>query len=289
MYEEELIHRSELPIGVLLTFFGFYPWILSNLFLGTFQIIGLAISFFGIILLLRAYVLHRLQLKQCSFRGLSRKTITSAIIFIDSKIFKQKELELPIPDYRTSTNSGSTARMHESKIAKFIKSTAGLIVWPSEFINEIKQDLEKMKKRIHFYSATLLVLFLISLSMTYNPFTSGELTLLFFFLCVPLAIFTFQGMFFYLRFIFEYSYFFKDNWASDILSSESIQLEETMIEILNRLQTEFQYPLRFYLGREYSHLVYTGRTKIIPTLGLLKEAVLYPQDILSKEEGTGAK
>ncbi|TFH06808.1 MAG: hypothetical protein E4H14_09920, partial [Candidatus Thorarchaeota archaeon] len=209
VYEEEFLHRSDLPIGVLFAVFGFYPWILSNLTLGAFQIIGLAISIFGILLLLRAYVLHRLQLRQYSYHGLSRNTITGAIIIIDSKIVQQKELESSISYHGKSTGSGYIRGVKESTLTNFVKSTAGLIVWPSKFINEIKQDLEKRKRRLQFYTITFLVLLLISLFITYNTFASGEMTLISLFF-ILLAICSLEAIFFFFRFLFDFSYFFKD-------------------------------------------------------------------------------
>lgn len=287
VYEEEFLHRSDLPIGALFAFFGFYPWILSNLALGPLQIIGLATSFLGIMILLRAYVLYRSQLRQYSYRGLSRKTITDAIMFIDSKNVQPEELESPAPYHEKSIDSGYIIGMKEKKFSNFVKSTAGLIVWPSEFINEIKRDLEKKKKRLRFCSISLLVLLLLLMLITYNIFNSGG-TILIWIVFIPLVLCTLQSIYYYFQYVFDNSHLLKNNWISDMILSESIQLEETMIEILSRLQAEFQFPLRFHLGHEYPHLVYTGRTKTTYTLVRLKEAVLYPQDTPSKEEATGA-
>ena len=60
--------------------------------------------------------------------------------------------------------------------------------------------------------------------------------------------------------------------------TDSIELEETLSEIFALLQTEYRYPLRFYLVKDYPQLKYTGRTKTSETLVQLKEAVFYPRD-----------
>ena len=287
VYKEEFLHRSDLPIGVLLSVFGFYPWILSNLALGFFQIIGLVTSIFGILLLVRAYVLHRLQLRLYSYHGLSRKTLTEAIMFLDSKIVQPEELKSPAPYHGKFLDSALNIGMKDTSFANFMRVTSNLIVWPSNFINEFNKDLEEKKNRFRNRSIIFLMMLFISSSIAYYIFTSGGYTsmLIVFF---PLIFCTLQGMYIFFRVLSDNSYLFQRNWISDSLVSESIQLEATMIEFLCRLQSDFQYPLRFHLGREYPHLVYTGRTKTTFSLVRLKEAVLYPLGSLSKEESTGA-
>ncbi len=275
VYKEEIYHRSEWPIGILFTAFGFFPWLLSNFTSGSIQVIGLGVTLLGIIILIIGFIRYRFQLERYSYHGLTRNAITAAIMSIDSQIVKPDEIESLAPHHGKTTITSYDRGMKRKELIKLVKSTAGLIEWPSDFVDEIKEDLEQMKKRFRPYSIIFLVILFVPLSVIYYLYASGGL-MLSLILVVPLISFTLQGTYDYLRYVIDNMHILKDKWAQEILASDSVQLEETMLEIFNRLQSEFQYPLRFYLGREYPLLKYTGRTKTTVTLARLKEAVLYP-------------
>jgi hypothetical protein len=277
VYEEEIYHRSEWPIGVLLATFGLYPWILSNFALGPIQIVGLGASLFGIIVIIAGLVRYRLKLEHYRYHGLTRKTISDAITSLDAYIVKSVEIVSPAPYHGETTLSSYDRAMKRSDLIKLIRNTSGLIEWPSDFIVDIKKELEREHKGFRRCSVTTLVVLLLSLSIVYYLISSEVLLVWVFF--VPLMVCFGEMIFGYLQYLNNHSYLFQDDWLQNALTSNSIQLDETMNRILNLLHFEFQFPLRFYLGREYSLLNYTGRTKTTYTLARLKEAVLYPRNI----------
>ena len=274
-YEEEIYHRSEWPIGILLTTFGFFPWVLSNFAFGPIQIVGLGASLFGIIVIIAGLVRYRLKLEHYRYHGLTRMTISDAIMSLDAHIVTPDEVELLAPYYEKPEPLRSERVAKRFALTKFIKNTAGLIEWPSDFIIHMKENLKHEEKQLRTFSISFVVFLLIPITMTYYFLTSGS----FFFISLyfaPLAFCIAEVAYGYFRNLSNHSYLFRGNWLLDVVTSESVRLEETMVRILNLLHLEFQYPLRFYLSREYPLLTYTGRTKTTLTLARLKEAILYP-------------
>lgn len=156
--------------------------------------------------------------------------------------------------------------------------TVGLIVWPSTFIDEVKADIKERQKRLHQYSILFVILLLTSILIEYSIIISGSETLLLIFF-VPLFFCSFFIVYSYLRYYYENLHLYRDKWLGRILQSDSIRLEDTVIETLKKLKSEFPYPLCFYLIREYPLLDYTGRTDEnwgVPFVKL-NQAVLFPE------------
>jgi hypothetical protein len=274
VYEEEIYHRVEWPIGILLTVFGLLPWLLSNFALGPIQIVGLGASLFGIIVIIAGLVRYRQKLEHYRYRGLTRKTISDAIISLDAYIVKSDEIVSAAPYHGETKLSSYDRGMKRSDLIKLIRNTSGLVEWPSDFIVNIKKELEREHKVFRRCSVTTLVILFLIISVVYYLAASEEILL--WLLFAPLLVCIGEVIFSYLQVLYTQSYLFQGDWLQNVLVSNSVQLDESMIMLLNLLHSEFQLPLRFYLGREYSLLHYTGRTKTTFTLARLKEAVLYP-------------
>ncbi|MFW9770158.1 MAG: hypothetical protein ACFFF9_09110 [Candidatus Thorarchaeota archaeon] len=284
VYEEEFYHRSDLPIGIFLALFGWFPWLLTNFAFGPIQILGIAASLLGIILLFRAYVMHRSQLKQYCYNGLNRNTITDAIMFLDSRIVQPDDLESPAPYYEKRVDASYNLGMKERNYLRFIRSTTGLFLWPSSTISEIKSDIHRMKRETFRCSAFFLLTSIILLFWMFSDFTVYVLTG---FGIVPLSL-IFYTSYYYFQYVIKDMPLLDEKWIQDIHVSDTVHFEDVMNEILSQLHSEFPFPLRFHLAKEYPLLTYTGRTKTTYTLVRLKEAVLYPQENPLKEERTGA-
>jgi hypothetical protein len=208
-------------------------------------------------------------------------------MFIDSKLAEPEELESPAPYYTKSTDTKFNLALKKNSFNKFVVLTAGQFVWPSEIVEEEKLVFEKWQRDTRPAAAIFVVLLTIGILIAYFLLEHGgaTLALLLFF---PVLFCILSVIYYYVRSLIDGWYLFNDTWTTRILESDSVQLEEVMVVILRKLQTEFPYPLRFYLAGQYPRVKYTGRTKTMYTLVRLKEAVLYPQDTPQKEESTGA-
>ena len=284
VYEEEFYHRSDVPAGILLAVFGWYPWLLTGFTLGAVQILGLIAALFGILLLLRACVMYRLQLKRYSYNGLTRNAITDAITFLDSRIVQPDELESPAPYHQKSVDSNYNLGMEERNYLRFIRSTAGLFVWPSSIISEIKLCISRMK-RVTFRSSALFLL--TSIIFLLWLYFDVAVNVLIGFGIIPIYLILYSS-YYYFQYVIKDLPLLIEEWIQDIPVSDSVQLQEVMNDILNRLHSDFPFPLRFHLASNYHLLVYTGRTKTTFKLIRLKEAILYPKRTEEKEESTGA-
>ncbi|MFW9835107.1 MAG: hypothetical protein ACFFEK_14000 [Candidatus Thorarchaeota archaeon] len=284
VYQEEYYHRSELPVGILLSVFGFYPWVLTNFAFGILQILGLIASLSGLLLLFWGFIAYRKKLKVYSYHGLSRNTISDAISVLDSKIVQPDELVSPAPYFNKRVDSAYNLGLKEREFLRFVKSTTGLFEWPSSIIDEMKLDIDKMRRATPRCSILFLI---VSILLLFWAYSLLAFSLLIAFGIFP-VFFILQESYYYYQYALRDLHLVNEKWIRDLLESDSVQPEEVMKQILYRLQSEFPFPLRFYLAKEYPILVYTGRTKTTFTLARLREAVLYPQDGPTKEEVTGA-
>ncbi|MFX1578248.1 MAG: hypothetical protein ACFFBJ_01270 [Promethearchaeota archaeon] len=290
VYEENRIYGIDWGIGVLLLFFGLFLGVVYNLTSNSLQIIGLVLIVLGIMIEVRVYILYLIKKKRYSYHGLSRETMSDAIMYLDIKMTRLEDIESIAPNHVLSKYLDYTLDESKQKIYRFLRLTVGLFVWPSVFINEIKVDIKDQQRRVRLYSILYFVLLLLSILIECLIIISGSESLLLIF-SIPLLIVPFLLTYEYLRYYFNNLFISRDEWLSRILQSESISLKETMVEILTKLRTEFQYPLLFFLAQEYPLLNYTGRTDEYwgaPFLRL-KEAILYPLSVAKeKEESTGA-
>jgi len=274
-YHEEIEQRSDLPIGLMLAVFGFLPSLFSNLSLGLIPIIGLIASFFGILIILRGLVLYRKQLKKYSFQGLTRQSMSDAIMYIDAQLARPEDFKSPAPYHDMTPYSSFKLSVKKTEFTKFLMQTAGLVTWPSKIIDE--QVTNRPKKKKAFYNSLILliaVILILAVIILYTLITWNWLIIPWLF--VP-AICMLQIMYYIVPHLHYLNrYYNNQEWISLILKSDTVQLEESLEEIFKLLQTEFPYPLCFHLVKEYPLLKYTGRTDLSFTLITLKQAVLYP-------------
>jgi hypothetical protein len=275
VYEEEIYHQSELAIGILLFSLGITLLAFSSFTTTSVEVIGLGVLSLGIFFLVVGITRFRHELRQYCYHGLTRNTISDAIMSLDAHIVTSDEVELLAPYYDKPEPLRYEGVRKRNALIKFIKNTAGLIEWPSDFIIRMKENLKQEEKQIRTCSISFIVILLIPISIIYYLATRDFLLLSVFF--VPLAICIVEVSYYYVRTLYDLSYLLRDDWLNDVFTSDSVQLDETMVSILNLLHSEFQWPLRFYLGRQYPQLVYTGRTKTAFHLARLKEAILYPE------------
>ncbi|MHA2143907.1 MAG: hypothetical protein ACXAB0_00540, partial [Candidatus Thorarchaeota archaeon] len=291
VYHEEYYHQMRLFIGPFIAVLGILPLFLFRMTWGELQTFGLVATLFGVILTIRSFVLYRSNIREYSYKGLSRKTITEAIMFLDTRFVQPEKKVQVVPFLKKMVLSSYKFGRFKKEFYKFVESTTGLITWPSRLFDGFEMDIQDVKKGFRPISITfLLVLPVISIVTIYLS-TFGGWTLLI--AIVPSGYCFFWGIFSFFRYLYDNAPLFRSNWINQVLKSESIQLEDTIDAIFNLLQSEFPYPLRFHLTGEYPQLTYTDRTITSHTRVSLKEAVLYPQNepqtgLHEKEESTGA-
>lgn len=275
VYHEEIEQRADIPIGICAACLGVLLFVLSSFTMDVFQTLGLVVSIVGILLIVRGFALYRLNLRSYTYRGLDRETITGAIEYIDARIAKPEELESPAPYHDKIAIPSFELGSKSAEFAKLVRSTAGLITWPSYFIKGIEEDFQNVRRKLPRIAVFLLTLFFVSALAIYYTLALGGLYLIFPALWTLFC--TLQISYQFLRSVFGNVYFPDQDWLDQVLQTESTQLEKSLDEIFNLLQSEFPHPLRFHLVKEYPQLKYTGRTKTGFTLVRLREAVLYPR------------
>jgi hypothetical protein len=281
VYHEEWNQESIMSIGVSFIALGLLPGFLTRFSKNDALFTGLIFSTIGIVIILIPPVMKRTKWSMYSFRGLSRKTISDSIMFLDSKLAQPDELESTAPYHEKEPLTSFQYSKMKLELPKFIKSTTGLITWPSELISEFKMELEDDRHRFPGFIICIVTILLIPLVAMYFMYTSGSDVLL---------VFAYISLFIILQvtcnipqILISNLYMFNNEWLSYVRTSQTCQLEESLNEIFTLLHSEFPHPLRFYLVREYPLLKYTGRTKTSNTLVRLKEAVLYPLDSIQNE------
>ena len=281
VYHEVFQYDLDKLVGILLAVFGTLP--LGFIGLELYPImqnsmivpIGLIVSCIGVIVFMRGFVLHRQLMRDYRYRGLSRNTISDAIIYIDSQLAMADEFNKDAPHSENIPYSIAEFARRRRQFIILIKSTAGAITWPSEVISLIEADVKNNRKGLPrlfvFLSAIIFVLTLVGYFME----TSGEFYLAVLGLIPIYCILMF--VYFPLRMYTSDPHMFREDWLPQVQKSESIQLGESLNEVFALLNSEYEYPLRFHLVKEYPQLKYTGRAKTSDTHVRLKEAVLYPR------------
>jgi hypothetical protein len=291
VYHEEYYHQMRLFIGPSIAVLGILPLFLFRMTWGELQTFGLVATLFGIILTIRSFVLYRSLHREYSYKGVSRQTITEAIMFLDLRFVQPEKPKSPVSVLMKLRLYRYDLGMFRRKFHKLVICTIGLITWPSKLIDELEREVQDEKKTLRPCLITVLLFFLVISIITYFANTLGGWLL---FIPVLLFICSFQTIISYFRYLYDRKHMYRGNLIHQVQKSESIQLEETIDEIFNILQSEYLYPLRFYLTGEYPKLTYTGRTVTSYAFNPLKEAILYPQTgpltvLKEKEESTGAE
>jgi len=205
-------------------------------------------------------------------------------MYLDARIVPPDELESSAPYLERLVYSEYDLGMKKREFLRFVKATTGQILWSSDLVCEVKSEINEMNQDLRPCSILFLVTSVILFLGAYFFSTISFL--------VELAILPIIGILYIAFYFFVYViidlHLFTDGWTENILESDSVQLEQSMVEILSLLQSNFSFPLRFHLAKEYPILVYTGLTQTTRTLVKLKEAILYPKNPEEKEESTGA-
>ena len=223
-------------------------------------------------------------MKHHSFQKLSQSTITEAIMYLDAR-FAQPEKLVPVAPYNDKRAiSGTMLGTYKIEFQKFAISTSGLITWPSALVDELEREVGAARSSVRPITLAVLVISFFMVGATYFLLTHD----LFWAVLIGVAPFGLVMLFGYVTILLQTIHLVGSDRIHDIKKSDSIQIEDTLEEIFDLLQKEFQYPLRFYLTGDYPNLTYTGKTKTSDTLVSLKEAILYPRLIEKKEESTGA-
>ncbi|MFW9805396.1 MAG: hypothetical protein ACFFFK_01545 [Candidatus Thorarchaeota archaeon] len=285
-YHEEIIHIQDLPIGIVIAIIGLViSWPFSY-FSGVIPTIGLIVLLFGISLMINGFWKYFSLRKEYRFQNLSRKTISEAIMYLDARVFPPERLESHVPYDLALHPSFYNPEKFRNQFRSFVINTRGQITWPSRIVEQLKWDVEVAKQGLRpcsvtFFGLTIILIVIITYLVSLADWT-------WMFAIFLLGFCTLQGIWLYIKYLFDKKSLFRDSWIDELVSSNLVELKDSMYQIFNLLHAEFPYPLRFYLTGEYPQLVYTGREVISPNKTRLKEAVLYPKITEEKEESTGA-
>ncbi|MDH4214270.1 MAG: hypothetical protein OEV85_10145 [Candidatus Thorarchaeota archaeon] len=281
VYHEDNLIDARFGIGMLLAVIGLTIILLGSS-LSSFISLGLALITLGLLIMIATIMMNQSKQRKYKFYGLSRSLISEAIMYIDIQISQSKDSESSVRSDEIPQFSSSEIVSKRDKFLLFLRSTKGLITWPSETINPIEETLRINREKLPSFLTCLIVIFFVLAIATYFLLISGILLVVA--IGLILLICTIQYPFTILQFLRKNLHVFKGEWISDVPRSEQIQLEESLNEIFSRLQSEFLYPLRFFVVREYPSLKYTGRMKTSSSLIRLKEAILYPLSSIQNEK-----
>jgi hypothetical protein len=194
-------------------------------------------------------------------------------MYLDSRIVQPEKLVSVVPYHEKIAISSNKLETYKGEFQKFVICTPGLITWPSDLVDELEMEVGEARSDVRPCTLAFLVLLIVTSASTYYILTLDSLWVWLIAVVVPLGL---LAIYAYIMYLFENIHLFRSSWIHDIKKSDSIQIEDTIGEILDLLQTKFPCPLRFYLTGDYSQLTYTGKTKTSDTLVRLKEAILYP-------------
>jgi len=277
VYHEESFLGFFSAIGILISIIGVFVLLFGQDIHSWVSALGLLIFFFGFLVLIVSILRGLSDRRKYRFQGLSRFLISDAIMYIDSQIVPSGVFESTDSGHDSTAFSNSWLVSKREKFIIFMKATAGLISWPSEIVEPIEHDIKNNQERLPVFITAIIAIFIVLVLPNYFLLMSEVFMLviigLFLLICC-----TIQWPFAAGYIVFRNWFFFRGGWILDVRRSDSIQLEESLTEILSLLQSQFPYPLRFFFIKEYPLLTYTGRIETADVGVRLREAVLYPSD-----------
>jgi hypothetical protein len=278
VYHEDSIFDYRSFIGILILFIGAFFIFFRSPDNYDFLILGTLLFSSGFLLLIASILMNRSKQKLYKYQGLSRHRISEAIMFIDARLLQPSVFDSTEPNHENVIFSSQELISKRDSFLLFLKSTEGLVTWPSELIHPIESELQNNQKNLPLYLAVSVIIFIILVLTNYFLLMAGNLLIvamgfLLLISCTiqwPLAvvIITLKNM-----------HVFRSEWILDVRRSDSIGLEESLIEIFSLLGSRFPFPLRFFVVKEYPPLTYTGRMKPSKSKVQLREAVLYPTNL----------
>jgi len=275
VYHEESDYISGLGVGLILLTIGVMIIVILGFISGIIQNIGLLLILVGFVLSFRGLILNRTEKRKYEFKGLSRTTISEAVMYLDSIIAHTEELESPVPYHGKTALSSYEQSKKLNAFIKFVKRTADVFSWSSDFIIKLEKDTLRQKRRMILLPILAVILSLIIAYGTYAAMTSG-LPILAISMAYSIPSLLSFSLFCIAESVYAYARIPVIHQSAQINTSDLQKNEDTLKAIFALLRLEYHYPLRFYLVREYPTLKYTGRTKTSFTIIRLKEALLYP-------------
>jgi hypothetical protein len=277
VYHEELLVDRRIVVGVLIIIIGVVCLIFSTPGSPILFPLGLSLFLIGFLAILADIILNIFERRQYRFHGLSRMLMSKAIAYIDSQLTKSKDLVSTVPDDSNVAFSNYELISMRDDFIRFLESTTGLLTWPSDIITPIENDLQNNQRHLSTFVGVLVAIFIILVVSNYFLLISGSFWLvaigLFLLVCCTIQCPIVSG-----GFMIKNRRMFRSDWIANVKRSDSIQLEESLTDIFSLLSSQFSYPLRLYVVKEYSQLTYTGRLKSTKSHIQLREAVLYPVD-----------
>lgn len=276
-YHELWDQRADIIGGGALAFLGTIPliWLNPDFVTGIFQILGLIAIFIGVLVLGRGLIVYRRLIKQYSFHGLTRKKMSEAIMYIDAQLAQTDEFDSPVHYHGKTPVTKYKMSLNRLSFEEFLVNTAGLITWPSKIMKEHETDVREDKKAFYYMVSLLVVVIIVVVVIIWYAISLWDWSLL---ILVFIPVYcSLQTSWCLIPHIYTlHRYYIKDEWITKVRQSDTVQLNGSLDEIFQLLQSEFPYPLKLELVREYPQLAYTGRKRLSYTLVNLKEAVLYP-------------
>jgi hypothetical protein len=275
VYHEEIIHINELIIGTVILVFGFIMFYIFSDVSSLVPIIGSLAVIIGIALTLHGLRKYFSLRRKYRFQNLSRKTISECIMYLDARVFPSKRLDSRVPYDLALHPSFYNPEKFCKEFREFVIGTRDQVTWPIRIIDQFRWDVKVAKQGFRpcsmaFFGLTFILILVLAFLFTLSIWP-------WMFAIVLLGYCTLQGIYMYIRYLIDNKSLLRDSWIDELVSSETVELEDSIHQIFEQLQAEFPYPFRFYLSGEYPQLVYTGREVTSPQNTSLKEAVLYPK------------
>jgi hypothetical protein len=273
-YEEEHDFVAPVAIGILLFFCAVYVLHFDFISESIVEVLaefgalsGFAIFTYGIYIRKRA-------LKNFQFHGLSRRTISAVVQYLDSVTVPVEQIEST-----ASHQDGSVYKVfqiHElfEEYLRLMKCLRQMILWPQEQVGLAKEYQASYRRRIGKMIFITLAIGSILIAIGLPPALTFERSEVF--IAVFLLVHGVCAIGWALVMLYGTIGLCDIKWLNDISVSDSISLSDTLNEILLLLVEQYDHPLRFFVAGQYEVMTYTGRTKTTFTSARLKEAVLYP-------------
>lgn len=274
VYEEEDNYVVPVAVGILLVVCMVYILHLEFISESITEVLTELGALCGIAFVTYGLYIRKRALKKYQFHGISRRTISAVVEYLDSVTVPAEQIE-------------SAARYQDGPIHKrlqihelfeeylgLMKSLRQKILWPQEQVMLAEEYMAMYRRRIRkmIFITLLIGLFFIALGLP--PALAFERSEIF--IVMILLVHGVCAIGWALLMAYRTIDLCDVKWLNDISVSDDINLSDTLNEILLLLRNQYEYPLRFFVTGQYEGMTYTGRTKTTFTSAMLKEAVLYP-------------
>lgn len=274
VYEEEDNYVVPVAVGILLVACTAYILHFEFISESIIEVLAELGALCGVAFVTYGLYIRKRALKKYQFHGISRRTISAVVEYLDSVTVPPEQIELAARYQDGPVHK--RFQIHElfEEYLGLMKCLRQKILWPQEQVILAEEYMAVYGRRIRKMIFITLLMGIIFIALGLPPALTFERPEIF--IVMILLVHGVCAIGWALLMAYRTIDLCDVKWLNDISVSDDINLSDTLNEILLLLVDQYEHPLRFFVAGQYAVMTYTGRTKTTYTLARLKEAVLYP-------------